>query len=178
MATIGIGGGAGRRATNHELPLIPFIDFLLCCVVFLLMTAAFSNLSRLESSANVPGKMSEQPAAEPKRMHLTVQDRVFHVSWQTGATVLATSDVPLQAVDTDRGGRRYPALAEFLDRDWQANGSHRSANDPALDEAVLHVKNSAPYEEVVAVLDALRAPARAVPGGAHASVYAVSFAAD
>jgi len=177
MATIGIGGGAGRRATNHELPLIPFIDFLLCCVVFLLMTAAFSNLSRLESSANVPGKISEQPTAEPKRLHLTVQDRVFHLSWQTGATVVATSDMPLGAVDTERG-RRYPGLAEFLDRDWQANGTHRSTNDPALDEAVLHVKNSAPYEEVVAVLDALRAPARAMPSGARASVYAVSFATD
>ena len=178
MATIGVSGGAGRRATNHELPLVPFIDFLLCCVTFLLATAAFSNLARLSSNANVPGRNSDAPAAEPKRMHLTLQDRVFHVSWQIGATVLATSDVPLVAIDTERGGRRYPALAEFLNRDWQANGVHRSASDPALDEAVLHVKNSAPYEDVVAVLDALRAPERALPSGARAAVYAVSFAAD
>ncbi len=163
---------------NHELPLVPFIDFLLCCVTFLLVTAAFSDLARLASNANVPGKISDQLAPEPKRLHLTLQERSFHLSWQTGATVLATSDVPIQATETERGGRRYPALAQFLDRDWQANGSHRNSSDPALDEAVLHVKNSAPYEDVVAVLDALRAPTRALPGGSRGSVYALSFAAD
>ena len=28
--------GGGRRSVNQELPLIPFIDFLLCIVLFLL----------------------------------------------------------------------------------------------------------------------------------------------
>jgi len=167
MATFGVGGGAGRRATNHELPLVPFIDFLLCCVTFLLATAAFSTLARLASTANVPGRSSEPPVPEPRRLHLTLRDRSFHLSWQAGATVLAASDLPLQAVDTERGGRRYPALAEFLDRDGQAHGAHRSADDAVLDEAVLHVRNSAPYEDVVAVLDALRSPQRATPGGAR-----------
>jgi len=36
MAGIDTGGGhGGKRATNHEIPLIPFIDFLLCLVAFL-----------------------------------------------------------------------------------------------------------------------------------------------
>ena len=36
MAGIDVGGGhGGKRATNHEIPLIPFIDFLLCLVAFL-----------------------------------------------------------------------------------------------------------------------------------------------
>jgi hypothetical protein len=55
---------------------------------------------------------------------------------------------------------------------------HQDANDPSLDEAVLHVQNSAAYEDVIAVLDALRAPRRAVPWAKQASVFAVSFAAD
>jgi len=178
MATLGVPGGAGRRATNHELPLVPFIDFLLCCVTFLLATAAFSNLARLASSTIAPGKSSALPAEPPKRLHLTLQERSFHLSWQAGATVLASSDLPLQAVESERGGRRYPALADFLERDWRANGAHRSADDAVLDQAVLHVKNSVSYEDVVAMLDALRAPERAMPGSTRASVYAVSFAAD
>ena len=50
-----------------------------------------------------------------------------------------------------------------------------------LDEAVLHVRNSAVYEDLIAVLDALRAPQRLVPGslGAkQAPVFALGFAAD
>ena len=29
MAGIDVGGGHGKRNLNHEIPLIPFIDFLL-----------------------------------------------------------------------------------------------------------------------------------------------------
>src|SRR4051812_33146271 len=64
MATIGTGAGQrGTRQTNHELPLVPFIDFLICLVVFLLAQAGFANIARLQSNANVPGKASELPVA-------------------------------------------------------------------------------------------------------------------
>ena len=179
MATIDSGAGSRRvRNTNHELPLVPFIDFLLCLVTFLLATAGFANFARLSSSASVPGKMSDPPEILPKRLHVDVRERVFHLTWQSGATVLVSNDVPLEPVDPARGGRRYPELAQFLDQDWRANGSHKDPYDPILDEAILHVRNSAEYQDVVAVLDALRAPQRAYPGSKQASVFAVSFAAD
>jgi biopolymer transport protein ExbD len=43
--------GGGRRASNHEIPLIPFIDFLLCIVLFLL--ASFSATGELPIDKNV-----------------------------------------------------------------------------------------------------------------------------
>ena len=43
--------GGGGRATNHEVPLIPFIDFLLCIVCFLL--ASFSASGELPVDKNV-----------------------------------------------------------------------------------------------------------------------------
>ena len=43
--------GGGRRAANHEIPLIPFIDFLLCIVLFLL--ASFSASGELPIDKNV-----------------------------------------------------------------------------------------------------------------------------
>jgi hypothetical protein len=185
MATIGgdvrRAGRSGVRQTNHELPLVPFIDFLICLVVFLLAQAGFANIARLQSSANVPGKSSELPEPTPKRLHVDVQEHLFRVSWRSGSEVLASNDVPLQVVIEGRGVRRYPELAQFLIRDWKANGVHQSPSDAVLDEAVVHVQNSAAYEDLIAVLDALRAPQRLVPGslGAkQAPVFAVSFAAD
>lgn len=49
--------GHGRRASNHDIPLIPFIDFLLCIVLFLL--ASFSATGELPIDKNV-----KLPAAE------------------------------------------------------------------------------------------------------------------
>jgi len=163
---------------NHHLPLVPFIDFLICLVVFLLANLGFMNLARLQSSALVPGKQSEIAEAERKRLHVELKDQRFHVTWRTGATVVSSDDVPSQVVIEGRGDRRYPELAHFLEQSFRANGTHQDPSDPQLDEAVLHVQNSAPYEDVIAVLDALRAPQRAVPWAKQASVFAVSFAAD
>lgn len=179
MATIDSAAGTRRvRRTNHELPLVPFIDFLLCLVTFLLATAGFADFARLSSSASVPGRNSGPLEPEPKRLHVDVRDRIFRVTWRSGATVLVSNDVPRLSQERAREGVRFPELAEFLDRDWRVSGSHRSVADPAPDEAVLHVQNSAEYQDVIAVLDAVRAPQRAFPGARRASVFAVSFAAD
>jgi biopolymer transport protein ExbD len=43
--------GGGGKALNHEIPLIPFIDFLLCIVLFLL--ASFSATGELPIDKNV-----------------------------------------------------------------------------------------------------------------------------
>jgi len=182
MASIDSDFGAGqraRRAVNHQLPLVPFIDFLICLVVFLLANLGFANFARLQSSALVPGRASEVPEPERTRLHVELLEHRFHVSWRTGAgTVVASTDVPAEAVIEARGDRHYPELARFLERDWRTNGTHHAPSDPRLDEAVLHVRNSAAYEDVIAVLDALRAPQRALPWAAQGPVFAVSFAAD
>ncbi len=51
MASIDSGSGhGGRKAMNQEIPLIPFIDLLLCCVMFLLATAVWARLEKLETA--------------------------------------------------------------------------------------------------------------------------------
>ena len=45
------GTGGGQRSVNQEIPLIPFIDFLLCIVLFLL--ASFSASGELPIDKNV-----------------------------------------------------------------------------------------------------------------------------
>jgi biopolymer transport protein ExbD len=62
MAGIDVGGHGGKRSTNHEIPLIPFIDFLLCLVAFLLVTAVWSQMARINADARVPG-----PPKGPRR---------------------------------------------------------------------------------------------------------------
>lgn len=51
MATIGgSGGGGGRKRVDHEIPLVPFIDLLLCTVMFLLVTAVWAELAAMPAA--------------------------------------------------------------------------------------------------------------------------------
>jgi biopolymer transport protein ExbD len=49
MATIQVGSAGGKRPVDHEIPLVPFIDLLLCCVMFLLVTAVWSQMGRFST---------------------------------------------------------------------------------------------------------------------------------
>lgn len=45
--------GGGRRTLDFDLNLVPFIDLLSCCIAFLLITAAWTQLARLETVQKV-----------------------------------------------------------------------------------------------------------------------------
>ena len=167
MAGIDTGGGhGGKRSVNQELPLIPFIDFLLCLVMFLLVTAVWSQMARINANASVPGppnpdkELEEKP--KDKTLHVEMRgESKFQLVWKEGNTVINTIDVPKKAVTMGKQGDiTYPDLAKKIVEEWTANGSHRAATDPKLDQALLHCENTTPFAEVIAVIDAVYAPER------------------
>jgi biopolymer transport protein ExbD len=166
MAGIDTGGGhGGKRSTNHEIPLIPFIDFLLCLVAFLLVTAVWSQMARINADARVPGPPSnEQPEEIKKEKQLHVEmrgERKFQLVWKEGSTVVNTIDVPRKKVPVgDSGDFTYPDLAKKVEEEWKANGSHRAPTDKKFDKAVLHTDNTTPFSDVIAVIDAVYTPQR------------------
>src|SRR5687767_2095661 len=103
MAGIDVGGGHGRRSVNQELPLIPFIDFLLCLVMFLLVTAVWSQMARINADARVPGPPNPEKEIEEKKkdkqLHVEMRgDRKFQLVWKEGTTVINTIDVERKPV--------------------------------------------------------------------------------
>jgi biopolymer transport protein ExbD len=179
MATIDVGSGSGRRALNHELTLVPFIDFLLCIVAFLLVTAVWSDMARLPTSARAPGQASMAPEAPQAELHVDMRrDGRFVLEWRLGSTVLVQDEIARRAETAPSGVLRYPALAGEVARLWAAHGAHRSPLDAERDRAVLHTGNGAEFEEIVAAMDAIHATSRATPHGAPASAFDVVFAVD
>jgi biopolymer transport protein ExbD len=166
MAGIDTGGGhGGKRPTNHEIPLIPFIDFLLCLVAFLLVTAVWSQMARINADARVPGPPKDTPPEElkkEKQLHVEMRgDRKFQLVWKEGNTVVNTIDVERKQVPVgDKGDFRYPDLAKKVSEEWNQNGSHRAVSDKKFDQAVLHCDNSTPFADVIAVIDAIYEPKR------------------
>jgi biopolymer transport protein ExbD len=173
MAGISVGDAkTGRRSVDHALPLVPFIDFMICLIAFLMVTAVWTQMSRINASGKVPGSELGPTDKPPKELHVTASERGFELRWQQGKTVLESQQVP--RVEVQVGGEpRYPALTEAITRQWSGHGVHRAETDRQLDRAVLHVPNDLPFSEIVAVLDALHAPRRG-----KSSAFDVAFAAN
>src|ERR1044071_3670660 len=132
MAGIDVGGGhGGKRATNHEIPLIPFIDFLLCLVAFLLVTAVWSQMARLNADARVPGPPKDEPPEEQKKekqLHVEMKgEQKVQLVWTKGNAVVTSIDVEQKHVPVGNAGDyKYPDLAKKISDEWNSNGSHRA----------------------------------------------------
>ena len=160
-APVTVGGGhGGKRAVNQEIPLIPFIDFLLCLVSFLLITAVWTQMSRINADARVPGppdpdKELEEPPKE-KTLHVEMRgDTEFELVWKEGNTTIDTISVPRKQVVLGDPDFSYPDLATKITEQWSANGSHRDGSDLKRDQAVLHTDNTTKFEDIIAVIDRL-----------------------
>lgn len=166
MAGIDVGGGHGKRPLNQEIPLIPFIDFLLCLVSFLLITAVWTQMSRINADARVPGPPDPDkplnPQEKPKVLHVEMRgERKFQLVWKEGTTVVNTIDVDRKQVPTGGEGEwAYPDLAKKISEEWTQNGAHRAPSDKKFDQAVLHTDNTTQFADVIAVIDAIYTPQR------------------
>jgi biopolymer transport protein ExbD len=166
MAGIDTGGGhGGKRPVDHNIPLIPFIDFLLCLVAFLLVTAVWSQMARINADARVPGPPKDEPPEEQKKekqLHVEMRgERKFQLVWKEGNTVVNTIDVDRKPVPIgEKGDITFPDLAKKINDEWTANGSHRAGTDKKFDQAVLHTDNSTQFSDVIAVIDAIYTPQR------------------
>ncbi len=176
----GGGGGGGKRNVDQEINMIPFIDLLMVTISFLLITAVWSSMARLNASAQVPSsksnttKTKEDKDKEPSVLHVKVSDKEkkFILQWQKGTKIEDLTSVEM----ADENGR-YPKLEEEIKKAYQVgqqtqnlygdDPSYESAqaNDHganALNQAILHVDNAFAFKEVVKVIDAIYGPRRYV----------------
>jgi biopolymer transport protein ExbD len=165
MGGVDVGGeGGGKRATNTEINMVPFIDLLMCTIAFLLITAVWVTNSRMNADAQVPGPPNPDkeltPQTPEKVLNLHIGETDFALIWKQGATVVSEIRVP------KNGGEgeiiRYPELAAKIKTEWEQNGAHRDPSDKKFDQAIMHSDNRTAFKEIIAVLDALYATRRNV----------------
>jgi biopolymer transport protein TolR len=91
MGGINVGGGGhgGKKSVDSEIPLIPFIDLLLCCVMFLLVTAVWNQLARLDANQKQPGQQApdDPPPEEHIKVVLQVQASGYVIASTAGDRV-------------------------------------------------------------------------------------------
>src|SRR3974390_3384823 len=106
---VGGGGGAGKRKSmDSEINMIPMIDLLMVTISFLLITAVWTHMARINADAQVPGPPRpdvEQEKAEPgKQLHVMMQgEEKFVLIWKQGNTTVDSIDVPRKDVVSQQG---------------------------------------------------------------------------
>ena len=157
------GGGGGRRSLDSEINMIPMIDLLMVTISFLLITAVWTTMARINADAQVPGPPRpdvEQEKTEPeKQLNIEMRDEdKFVLVWKQGSTTVDSIDVPRKDVVTQQGAVevvRFPDLAEKVESEWKAKGQHSNPTDRKLDQAILHTDNKTEFKYIIGVIDAV-----------------------
>jgi len=178
MGGVDVGGGkGGKRNVDQEINMIPFIDLLMVILSFLLITAVWSSMARLNANAQVPSDKAsntkEEKKVDPAVLHVRVseKDKKFKLEWQQGKK---TDDIASIDMDPDASGR-FPKLEEAIqkayteglasrnlygdDLGWESSQAKDKGGN-ALNQAILHVDNAYQFKEVVKVIDAVYVPRR------------------
>ena len=160
---VGGGGGGGRKKVDSEINMIPMIDLLMVTISFLLITAVWTHMARINADAQVPGPPRpdvEQEKTEPeKQLNIEMRDEdKFVLVWKQGSTTVDSIDVPRKDVVTQQGAVevvRFPDLAEKIESEWKAKGQHSNPTDRKLDQAILHTDNKTEFKYIIGVIDAI-----------------------
>lgn len=139
MGGISVGGGhGGKKSVDSEIPLVPFIDLLLCCVMFLLVTAVWNQLARLDANQQQPGQQAPNEPPPEEKIKVVLQVKA------TGYVIASTAG---DRVEVPKVGDKFDV--EVLREKLQ----ERKRLEPNRRDLVVAPEDGVLYEDVVAAMD-------------------------
>jgi biopolymer transport protein TolR len=138
----GGGGKRRKRALDATVNVVPAIDLLSCCISFLLFTAVWTQISRLQAAPVGAGAAAEVTPAKSLTVTLTMGDRGYVLATSAGATI----EIPVLARDGSGVQYDLKALAERLKK-LKGEFPDQAAITVAADDAVV-------YADLVHTIDA------------------------
>ena len=139
MGGISVGGGhGGKKSVDSEIPLVPFIDLLLCCVMFLLVTAVWNRLARLDANQQTPGQVSNPTEQQEPQIRLYLQVT------GTGYTIASSAG---ERIEIPKNGDEYDG--ETL----RTRLRERRAAEPNRHDIIVAPEDGVRYADVIAGMD-------------------------
>jgi len=139
------GGGRGRkrRTLDVTVNVVPAIDLLSCCISFLLFTAVWTQISRLQTSPTGSGSPTETQPTKALTVTVTIGERGYVLATSAGAQI----EIPLAGRAGD-GAAAYD-LKTLTDRlkKLKTEFPDQAAITVAADDAVV-------YADLVHTIDA------------------------
>lgn len=141
MAGVEVSGGgrAGRKPVSSELSMVPMIDLLLCCIMFLLVTAVWSQLASVGATQRADGGIGEVEPPPAVALMLSVRRSGFLLADSAGTR----TEIPQRA-----GAYDLEALGNAL--------RARRSIEPARRDLVVAPEDGIRYAEVLAAMDVSR----------------------
>ena len=135
--------GSDKKNIAVELNLVPFIDLMSVCIIFLLITAVWTQISMIQLGSSLYAKKTEAAALKEPPPHADIPLRVNVL--ETGFDVMIGKEritIPLQ-------GRKYneKALLKQIKR--------IKTIYPEKTDAIVASRDRVKYEYVVGAMDAL-----------------------
>jgi biopolymer transport protein ExbD len=141
MASISTGGGhGGKKSVDQEVPLVPFIDLLLCCVMFLLVTAVWNQLARIEANMAVPGAPSEDTPPPDDSDQVKLYLKVL----QTGYTLESSAG---DSLPIPKNGDAYDVAG------LRTKLQERHQMEPNRRDLILLAENGVKYSDIIQAMD-------------------------
>lgn len=157
------GGGRGKKSLDAQLQLVPFIDLLCTLISFLLMTAVWNQISRLElkqGNAAPPTEEQPVPTATPKTVDLRVE---VH---EKGFTIVEDNKVETPVACTgspctrmvksqpDKDGKVKDILESTYDyKVLEERLKEKKAAYPDNKNIVVIIADGVPYHEMIKTMD-------------------------
>ena len=117
-------GKGKKKALDAVVNVVPFIDLLSCCLSFLLITAVWTQVAKLQVSQSGGPNDSPPPSDKTLQLSLTITDKGYALSAGQGGNVV---DVPKKGTDYDVGGslRQAQGDQEPVSRPADHHGGRR-----------------------------------------------------
>jgi biopolymer transport protein TolR len=135
--SVDTGGGKGKKSLDSSIPLVPFIDLLSCCIAFLLMTAVWTQVSKLQVLSQ--GGQSDAPPPDQENKNIDVRVIIT----ERGFTLTAGGVVEIPKAS---GGYDIKTLRDKLKAIKATVGDTQRNITVASEDAVA-------YEDLVKVVD-------------------------
>jgi len=127
-------GKGGKKALDAAINLVPFIDLLSCCISFLIITAVWTQLARMNVTQKGQGAAGSETDTPPTvQLSVLINKDGYSFAKSTGEN----TDIPMKGDDYD-----YARLADVL-KDAKAqypdkNDIQVKANDAVIYNKVIH----------------------------------------
>ena len=134
-------GSGGKKAVDFQINLIPMIDLLSVLISFLLMTAVWTQIAKIDvkQTPNLPTDEPTPPQDQEEKLNLAILIK------QTGYTVTKKGQV---VKEIERRGEEHDnkTLTETLKQIYAEHGEDAR-------EVQVTSEDKVPYQELITVMD-------------------------
>ncbi|MGE4131070.1 MAG: ExbD/TolR family protein [Bdellovibrionales bacterium] len=134
-------GGDGRRSSTVDLNLVPIIDLMSVCIIFLLITAVWTQVSMIQLGSSIYAKGDDAPPKEPEKPAIVLRLDVLGDGYRV---IVGTQTMRFPKVGGNYDSEKLAAELKKIKELY-----------PEKNDAVVTVLDELPYETLIGGMDGL-----------------------